>query len=131
LSGAPRAPYQPPSGLLVHPSSQRQLVDGAAVDFTYISTLENGRVPAPSAETIVRLSGSLSCPPEDLLAGRSVICSLWNVSDDAGTVALMTALYAGPKAGRSAPEALRDAQRVRIGAGGPPYLWAPFILLGR
>jgi CHAT domain-containing protein len=60
-----------------------------------------------------------------------VASPLWNVSDDAGTVALMTALCAGLKAGRSAPEALRDALGARVAAGGPPYLWAPFILLGR
>jgi CHAT domain-containing protein len=54
-----------------------------------------------------------------------VICSLWNVSDDAGTVALMTVLYAGLKPGRSAPEALRDAQGARIAARGPPYLIGP------
>jgi hypothetical protein len=36
--------------------SQRQLVEGAAVDFSYISKLENGCLPAPFAESIVRLS---------------------------------------------------------------------------
>jgi transcriptional regulator with XRE-family HTH domain len=112
--------------------SRRQLAEGAAVDFSSISKLENGRVLAPSAETNVRLSGILNCRPEDLLAGsRGVLRGLWDVSDDAGTVAPMTALDAGPKAGRSAPEALRDAPRGRIAAGDPPYLWAPFLLLGR
>lgn len=48
--------------------SQRQLADRAGVDFSYISKLENGRLPPPSAETIVRLSGILGCPSEEMLA---------------------------------------------------------------
>jgi len=48
--------------------SQRELADRAGVDFSYISKLENGRLPAPSAETIVRLSRILGCPPEEMLA---------------------------------------------------------------
>jgi transcriptional regulator with XRE-family HTH domain len=48
--------------------SQRQLADRAAVDFSYISKLENGRLAAPAAETIARLCEILGCPPEELLA---------------------------------------------------------------
>ena len=48
--------------------SQRRLADLAEVDFSYISKLENGRLPAPAAETIVRFAKVLGCPPEDLLA---------------------------------------------------------------
>ena len=93
------------------------LSNGAAVDFSYISTLENGRVPAPSAETIVRLSGILSCPPEDLLAGRSVICSLWNVSDDAGTDRADDRPLRRPQGG---PIRSRSPPRLRRGCGSGP-----------
>jgi transcriptional regulator with XRE-family HTH domain len=48
--------------------SQRHLAERVGVDFSYISKLENGRLPAPSAETIVRLSEVLGCPSEDLLS---------------------------------------------------------------
>ena len=48
--------------------SQRQLADKAGVDFSYISKLENGRLPAPAQDTIVRLSELLSCPAEELFA---------------------------------------------------------------
>ena len=42
----------------------------------------------------------------------------------------MADIYAGLKAGRPAPEALRAAQLTRIADGQPPLSWAPFILIG-
>jgi transcriptional regulator with XRE-family HTH domain len=48
--------------------SQRQLADRAGVDFSYISKLENGRLPSPAAETVARLAEVLGCPVEDLLS---------------------------------------------------------------
>jgi transcriptional regulator with XRE-family HTH domain len=48
--------------------SQRQLAERVGVDFSYISKLENGRLPAPAAETVGRLAEVLGCPVEDLLA---------------------------------------------------------------
>lgn len=48
--------------------SQRQLAELAGVDFSYISKLENGRLPAPASDTILRLAKILKCPPEEFLA---------------------------------------------------------------
>jgi transcriptional regulator with XRE-family HTH domain len=48
--------------------SQRTVADRTGLDFTYISKLENGRLPPPAADTIVALCGVLGCAPEDLLA---------------------------------------------------------------
>jgi transcriptional regulator with XRE-family HTH domain len=48
--------------------SQRRLADLAGVDFSYISKLENGRLPAPASDTILRLAKILDCPAEELLA---------------------------------------------------------------
>ena len=48
--------------------SQRQLADRAGLDFSYISKLENGRLPPPAADTAVRLADILGCPAEDLLS---------------------------------------------------------------
>lgn len=48
--------------------SQRDLATKAGVDFTYISKLENDRLPPPSAETITKLSEILGTPQEILLA---------------------------------------------------------------
>lgn len=48
--------------------SQRRLAELAGVDFSYISKLENGRLPAPAAETISRMAKILNCPAEELLA---------------------------------------------------------------
>lgn len=48
--------------------SQRQLAEKAGVDFSYISKLENGRLPPPSAETVQRIATILGCAIEELLA---------------------------------------------------------------
>ena len=48
--------------------SQRRLAELAGVDFSYISKIENDRLPAPSAETLIRLAQHLGCPAEELLA---------------------------------------------------------------
>jgi transcriptional regulator with XRE-family HTH domain len=49
--------------------TQRRLAEQAGVDFSYISKMENGHLPPPSAETIERFAGILGCPAEELLAG--------------------------------------------------------------
>src|SRR5437762_2335899 len=48
--------------------SQRRLAELAGVDFSYISKLENGRLPAPASDTILRLAKVLNCPAEEFLA---------------------------------------------------------------
>ena len=48
--------------------SQRTLADGVGVDFSYISKVENGRLPAPAADTVVRICQVLGVPPERLLS---------------------------------------------------------------
>ena len=48
--------------------SQRALAARTNLDFSYISKVENGRLPPPAADTIVALSRALGSPPEDLLA---------------------------------------------------------------
>jgi transcriptional regulator with XRE-family HTH domain len=48
--------------------SQRRLAELVGVDFSYISKLENGRMPGPAADTIVRIAESIGCPSEELLA---------------------------------------------------------------
>jgi len=48
--------------------TQRALAARTNLDFTYISKVENGRLPPPAADTIVALSQALDSSPEDLLA---------------------------------------------------------------
>ena len=48
--------------------SQRQLAQVVGVDFSYISKLENGRLPPPSTDTIVRIADALGIAPDELLA---------------------------------------------------------------
>lgn len=48
--------------------SQRELAERTGLDFTYISKIENGRVPAPAADTVVRICLVLCVPAEELLA---------------------------------------------------------------
>jgi transcriptional regulator with XRE-family HTH domain len=53
--------------------SQRRLADLAGVDFSYISKLENGRLPAPASDTVIRLAKILNCPTEELLSAAKKI----------------------------------------------------------
>ncbi len=48
--------------------TQRDLAERAGLDFTYISKLENDRLPPPAADTVVLLCRILGIPAEELLA---------------------------------------------------------------
>lgn len=48
--------------------TQRQLATAVGVDFSYISKIENDRMPPPAADTIVKMCEVLDVPPDDLLA---------------------------------------------------------------
>ena len=63
---------------------------------------------------------------------REVVTSLWEVSD-AGTQALMTAMYARLADGMAPREALREAQRELAASPrwGYPYVWAAFMMVSR
>ena len=47
--------------------TQRALARSVGVDVSYISKLENNRMPPPAADTIVKLARALKAPPDDLL----------------------------------------------------------------
>jgi transcriptional regulator with XRE-family HTH domain len=53
--------------------SQRQLARLTGVDFTYISKLENDRLPSPALETIYRLAEALGCRLEALLVAAKKV----------------------------------------------------------
>lgn len=48
--------------------SQRQLADSVGVDFSYISKLENDRLPPPASETLARIAEKLGVPAAELHA---------------------------------------------------------------
>lgn len=48
--------------------SQRDLAEQLGLDFSYISKIENSRLPSPAADTIVAICKVLGTPVEDLLA---------------------------------------------------------------
>ena len=48
--------------------TQRELANRIGVDFSYISKIENQRLPPPSADTIVEICRALEVKPEELLA---------------------------------------------------------------
>ncbi|MFO1432074.1 MAG: helix-turn-helix transcriptional regulator [Candidatus Competibacteraceae bacterium] len=48
--------------------SQRDLAGKIGVDFSYISKVENDRLPPPAADTIVKICDALGVKPEELLA---------------------------------------------------------------
>jgi transcriptional regulator with XRE-family HTH domain len=47
--------------------SQRELADRTGLDFSYISKIENERLPPPAADTIVTICNVLGVPAEELL----------------------------------------------------------------
>lgn len=48
--------------------SQREVAERIGLDFSYISKVENDRLPPPSADTVVKISRVLQVPVEDMLA---------------------------------------------------------------
>lgn len=48
--------------------SQRELAQRIGLDFSYISKLENGRLPAAAADTVVAICAVLGIRAEELLA---------------------------------------------------------------
>jgi HTH-type transcriptional regulator, competence development regulator len=48
--------------------SQRELAARVNVDFSYISKLENDRIPPPAADTVVAICQALNAPSTELLA---------------------------------------------------------------
>jgi transcriptional regulator with XRE-family HTH domain len=48
--------------------TQRKLAERVGVDFSYISKLENDRLPPPAADTVVKICEVLGVTPDELLA---------------------------------------------------------------
>jgi transcriptional regulator with XRE-family HTH domain len=48
--------------------TQRDLAGEVGVDFSYISKIENDRLPPPAADTIVKICDALEVSPDSLLA---------------------------------------------------------------
>lgn len=53
--------------------SQKDLADGAGIDFTYLSKIENEHMDPPSAETIERIAARLDVDATDLLIAAGKI----------------------------------------------------------
>jgi transcriptional regulator with XRE-family HTH domain len=47
--------------------SQRQLAERIGVDFSYISKVENDRMPPPAADTIEKICKELGIPADELM----------------------------------------------------------------
>ena len=47
--------------------NQRDLASRVGIDFTYLSKLENGRMPPPAAGTIARISKALGADGDELM----------------------------------------------------------------
>lgn len=90
-----------------------------------LSACETGLSFVHAGEELIGLtSGFLSA------GASSLIVSLWTV-DDAATTDLMHDLYKEMQRGSDISSSLRTAQLNAINAGRHPYLWSPFVLIGR
>ncbi|NPV89967.1 MAG: helix-turn-helix transcriptional regulator [Firmicutes bacterium] len=47
--------------------TQRELAEKAGLDFSYISKIENDRLPPPATDTVIRICHILNIPPQELL----------------------------------------------------------------
>jgi CHAT domain-containing protein len=93
-------------------------------DLVVLSACQTGKGRLHNGEGVRGLARAF------LYAGsKGVVCSLWSV-DDQETANLMVDFYRHLQKGRSAPEALREAQLAMIRAGKAPLYWAPFVLIG-
>jgi CHAT domain-containing protein len=89
-----------------------------------LSACESGRVTVTGGDELVGLSRGF------LHAGASsIVQSLWRV-EDGSTARLMERFYRGLAAGVGKGAALRAAQLASLDTGDPPYVWAPFELIG-
>jgi transcriptional regulator with XRE-family HTH domain len=79
--------------------SQRRLAERVGLDFSYISKLENGRLPPPAADTIVDICRVLGARPEELLALTGKLPS--GVQETVGT-------------SEAAQEFLQEARQMRL-----------------
>ena len=82
--------------------SQRQLAESVSLDFSYISKLENDRLPPPAADTVVQICRALSIPPGELLALAGKIPSQ---------------VHEGVSTSAAAQDFLREAQQMRLSDG--------------
>ncbi len=79
--------------------SQRELAQKAGLDYSYISKIENGRLPAPAADTIILICQILNIPSEEMLALTGKLPS--QIQEKVGT-------------SRAAQTFLREAQRMNL-----------------
>jgi CHAT domain-containing protein len=96
-------------------------LDGALVT---LSACETGRSVVTGGDELIGLARGF------LYAGAATLVqSLWRV-EDGSTARLMGGLYGRLCQGGSAGAALRQAQHDLLESGVPPYIWAPFQLVG-
>lgn len=82
--------------------TQRELAERAKLDFSYISKLENNRLPPPAADTVVQLCRIIGISPEELLALTGKIPS-----------EIQQTVSSSP----AAQKFLREAQRMKLSEG--------------
>jgi CHAT domain-containing protein len=96
-------------------------LEGALVT---LSACETGRSVVTGGDELIGLARGF------LYAGASsLVQSLWRV-EDGSTARLMTGFYGRLRQGACAGAALRQAQLELLEEGLPPYVWAPFQLVG-
>ncbi|MEO7538548.1 MAG: CHAT domain-containing protein [Pyrinomonadaceae bacterium] len=107
--------------ITVHDICSRSITAGLVT----LSACETGLSKVFAGDEILGLARGF------LTAGAgSLIVSLWTVNDRAAGE-LMAELYTLLQRGKPISSSLRDAQLLFIRRGDHPYLWSPFVLIGR
>jgi len=82
---------------------------------------------------IVPMEGVMSLPRECIYAGaKNIVFTLWNISDRF-TSQFMQDFYGAILSGKDYPSALRDAKLSMLNKPETslPFIWAPYVLIGR
>lgn len=90
--------------------TQRELASRIDVDYTYLSKIENDRMPAPSAKAIVALAHELDADADELsiLAGKIPGDLVDMLTSDPGAVKMFRSLAGNPKLRQDWERILRE-----------------------
>jgi transcriptional regulator with XRE-family HTH domain len=90
--------------------SQRDLAEKVDVDFTYLSKIENDRMPAPSAKTIAALANVLDADLDELslLAGKVPPDLVDIMANDPSAVKMFRSITENPELRESWERLVRD-----------------------
>lgn len=93
--------------------SQKELADRAGIDFTYISKIENNRMPPPSEKTIRAMARTLETDADELirLAGKVPTDLVDFLISDPAAIKALRSIQGNVRSGRDWSELLKSRKQ--------------------